>query len=74
MCRAVTHKRAVLIDDFIDTYQTARHGRSFPHRAVGRIIHLYLPWVGQILRCHATPWRAVHRAPWEALHDTRLSL
>jgi hypothetical protein len=29
--------------------------------------HWTRPWVGQILRFHPTPWRAVQHAAWEVL-------
>jgi len=55
---ALIHKRAVLIDQVIDTYKTVRHRRSFPHQAVAEIVTMLFP--GSALSGRGA-WKTVHR-------------
>jgi len=55
---ALIHKRAVLIDHFIDAYKTARRRRSFPHKAVACIILLIFP--GSAFSGRGA-WKTVHK-------------
>ncbi len=43
MRHALIHRKALLIDHFIDAYTRARRRKSFPHKAVGIVIRLLFP-------------------------------
>jgi len=58
MRHALIYKSDMLIDDFIDTYKTARHRRSFPHQAAAKIITLLFPGSAFSGR---RAWKMVHR-------------
>lgn len=43
MRHALIYKKAVFIDEFVDSYKKIRHRTSFPHKEVASIIHFLFP-------------------------------
>src|SRR5262245_37561061 len=55
---ALIHKRAVLIDQLVDTYKTVRRRHSFPHRVVAELVGMLFP--GSAFAGRGA-WKTVHR-------------